>query len=100
MKIVLSKKKDNKNVKRIKRIHVYKCYASTYNGDILDSFHSELQLKNTQSAIKNNLKYLLSKLRRLKPVTTLVTEFKNIESDDATKYSTFYSKSKAETIIN
>ena len=30
---------------------------------------------------------------------TLVLEFKKIESDDETKYSTFYSSSKAETII-
>ena len=30
---------------------------------------------------------------------TRVLEFKKIESDDETKYSTFYSSSKAETII-
>ena len=33
-------------------------------------------------------------------MTALVIELKKIESDDVTKYSTFYSNSKAETIIN
>ena len=33
-------------------------------------------------------------------MTTLVLEFKRIESDHPTKYITFYSKSKAETIID
>ena len=39
-------------------------------------------------------------MRGFKFVTTLVKEFKKIESDDATKYINFYSNSKAETIIN
>ena len=38
--------------------------------------------------------------RRFKFITTLVLEFKKIENDDKTKYETFYSHSKAETIIN
>ena len=33
-------------------------------------------------------------------MTTLVLEFKKIENDDKTKYSIFYSTSKAETIID
>ena len=70
-------------------------YVSTGNVDILNSLNSELQLKNTESVIKNKLKDLLSKF-----VTALVMEFKKIESDDATKDNTFYSNSKAETIIN
>ena len=65
-------------------------YVSTGNVDILNSLNSELQLKNTESVIKN----------KLKDLTALVMEFKKIESDDATKYNTFYSNSKAETIIN
>ena len=36
----------------------------------------------------------------LKFVTTLVLEFKKIQSDDKTLNDTFYSNSKAETIIN
>ena len=31
---------------------------------------------------------------------TLVLEFKNLENDNKTMYSTFYSNSRAETIIN
>ena len=33
-------------------------------------------------------------------MTTLVLEFKKIESEDKTKFDTFYSNSKAEIIIN
>ena len=33
-------------------------------------------------------------------VTILVLEFKKVESDDETKYSTFYSSSKAKRTIN
>ena len=33
-------------------------------------------------------------------MTTLVLEFSRIENDDETKYSTFYSNSKAETTVN
>ena len=33
-------------------------------------------------------------------MTTLVFVFKKIESEDKTKYDTFYSHSKAETITN
>ena len=67
----------------------------------MNSFNPELQLKkSTEPAIKNKLKELLAELRGFKFVTTLVI-VKKIESDDATtKYSTFYSNSKAETVIN
>ena len=33
-------------------------------------------------------------------MTTLALVFKNIESEDKTKYDNFYSNSKTETIIN
>ena len=33
-------------------------------------------------------------------MTTLVLVFKKIQSEDKTKYDTFHSSSKAETIIN
>ena len=42
----------------------------------------------------------MSELKGFKFVTTLVSEFKKIESDGKTKYNTFYSNSKAKTIIN
>ena len=66
----------------------------------MNSFNHKLQLKNTEYAIRNKLTDLLSELWGFKFVTTLVIEFKKIESDDAVKYTTFYSNSKAETTIN
>ena len=60
----------------MKRSHAQKGYASTFNVKILDSSNSELQLKDTESAIKKKLIYLLSKLRGFKFVATLVLEFK------------------------
>ena len=67
--------------------------------ETLNSFYPELQLKDAEFVIKNKLIYLLSGLRGFKFVTILVLEFRKIESDDETKYSTFYWNSKAETII-
>ena len=66
----------------------------------MNSFNPELQLKDTESAIKGKLIELLSQLRGFKFVTTLVLVFKKIESKDKTKYDNFYSSSKAEIIIN
>ena len=60
----------------------------------LKFFDSELQLRHTESWIKNKLKDLLIEL------TTLVLEFKKIQSDGKTPYSTFYLKSKVETVIS
>ena len=58
---------------------------------ILLMLNYTLKIRNLQ--LKMNL---LSELRELKFVTALFLELK---SDDATKYSNFYSNSKAETII-
>ena len=91
---------NEKNIKIAKREHTFKGFASTYNVEILNSFNSELQLKDTESAIKNKLKKLLSELRGFKFMTTLVLMFKKIESKDKIKYDHFYSSSKAEIIIN
>ena len=44
------------------------------NLEILNSFNPELQLKNTESAIKNKLKNLLNELKSLKFVITLVLQ--------------------------
>ena len=60
---------------------------------ILNYFNHELQLKSIES-IKNNLTKLRTQLKGCKFVTTLVLEFKEIESDDSTKYDTFYLNSK------
>ena len=66
----------------------------------MNSSNPELRLKDNGSAIKNKLNNLLTKLNRFRFVTTLLLEFKNLESDDKTKHSTFYSSSNAKTIIN
>ena len=42
----------------------------------------------------------MAQLKGFKFVATLVLVFKKIESEDKTKYDTFYSNSKAEIIIN
>ena len=42
----------------------------------------------------------MTQLEGFKFVTTLVLVFKKIESEDKTKYDTFYSNSKAEIIIS
>ena len=57
----------------------------------LNSFNPELQLKDTESTIKNKLKKELTELRGFKFMATLVLVFKKIEVDDKTKYSTSYS---------
>ena len=65
----------------------------------MNSFNPEIQVKDTQCTIKNKLIYLFSKLRMFKLVTTLVLEFKKMESDDKTIYSTFYSNSKQKQFL-
>ena len=88
------------NAKITKRSHAFKGYVGSYNVEILNTFNPELQIKDTKSAIKNEIIYLLTELKGFKFVTTLVLELKNIERDDKTKYNTFYSNSKAVKIIN
>ena len=66
----------------------------------MNSFNPELQLKDSESAIKSKLIELLTQLKGFKFVTTLVLVFKKIESEDKAKHDTFYSSSKAEIIIN
>ena len=92
---------DGKNAETTKRSHAYKGSASSFNVDILNSFNPELRLKDTKSAIRNKLIGLLSELRGFKFATTLVIGFKKIESDDATKYNTFYFNSNInESVYN
>ena len=68
-------------------LYIVKVYASSYNVEIFNSRNSELQLKDTESAIKNTLKIFLTELRGFNFVTILVLVSKKIESDD---YDTFY----------
>ena len=83
---------DEKNAKITKWSNAYKSYASSYNVNLLNSFNPELQFKDNESAIRNKLIDLLSQFRGF--------NFWRREREDATKYTTFYSNSKTETIIN
>ena len=91
---------NEKTVKITKQVHALKVYVSSYNVEISKSINPEQQLKGTESATERKLKQLLSELRGFKLVTTPALVLKNIESEDKTKYDTFYSHSKAERIIN
>ena len=50
---------NEKNVRITKRAHTFKGFASSYSVEIL-KFYSELQLKDTESAIKYILKKILT----------------------------------------
>ena len=71
-----------------------KVLASNYNIEILNSFNPEVQLKDTESAIKSKLIKLLARLKGFKFVTTLNLVFKKIE-ENKIKYNNFYVKLKS-----
>ena len=60
----------------------------------------ELQVKDTESAIKSKLIELFTQLKGFKFVTILVLVFKKKETEGKTKFDNFYLSSKAEVIIN
>ena len=51
---------NEKNVKITERSHAFKAYASSYNVEILNYFNPEIQLKDSESVIKNKLIDLLT----------------------------------------
>ena len=53
------------------------CFLKLCNVENLDSFNPEMQLKNSEFAIKNKLENLWNELRGLKFVMILVLKFKN-----------------------
>ena len=81
---------NEKNVKITKRKDAFKGFASTYNVEILNSFNPELQLKDTEPAIKSKLIELLTQLKSFKLVKTLFIVFRKIERQEKTKYGSFY----------
>ena len=91
---------NEKNIRLTKRVHAFKGYANSYNLKILSSFIPELQLKDTESAIKSKLMDLLTQLKGFKFMTTIVLVLKKVKKDDKTEYDTSYSHSKREPIIN
>ena len=54
------------------------------------AFKNSAQLKNTEFAIRNKLKELLTEFKGFRFMITLFLDIKKIESDDETEYSTFY----------
>ena len=62
-----------------KRVHTFKGFGSSYNVEILNSFNRELQLKDTESAIKSKLIDLLTPWKGIKFFTKLVLVFKKIK---------------------
>ena len=46
---------NEENVRIKKRAHAFKGFASSYNVEILNSCNLQLQLKDTESAIKSKL---------------------------------------------
>ena len=60
-----------KNVKGTKQSYAFQGYASSYNVEIMSVFNPELQLEDTESAIKNKLIDLLSELKGSKFMITL-----------------------------
>ena len=80
---------DGKNAKIIKWSHTYKEYPSIYGVEISNSFNPELQLKDTEYAIRNKLIDLLTELKVFKFATPLSLEFKKMKSDDKTMCNTF-----------
>ena len=83
-----------KSVKITNPNHEFKDYANTNNVEILNSFNSELQLKDTESAIKSKIIELLNQLKGFKFMTTLVLVFKSKENNDKTKYEIFFQTQK------
>ena len=73
-------------VKITKLAHALKKFASSYNIETLNSLNIELQLKDTESALKKKLIDLLTQLKDLKFRTTSAVVFRKIEN--------FYSNSK------
>ena len=55
---------------------INKSFASTHNAKILNSFNPALQIRDTESAIKNKLQKLVSELRGFKFVITLLLVLK------------------------
>ena len=88
------------NVKIRKQIYAFKGYVSSHKVESLNYFNPELQLKDTEPSIKSKLIDLLAQLKSFQFVITFVLVLKKIESEDKTKYDTFYSNAKEEIVIN
>ena len=80
---------NEKNVQKLtKRAHAFEGFASSYKFNTLNSFNPELQLKDTESAIKKTKK-ILTEFSRFTFVATLILLFKKRESDDKKSMTLF-----------
>ena len=52
-----------KRGKITKQMHAFKGYPSSYHVSVLNYFNRELQIKYTESGIKNKIIYLLTELK-------------------------------------
>ena len=62
LKNLFDKIKATKTGKITKLSQAYKSYASTCNIENLNSFNHELQVKDTESTIRNKIKHILTEL--------------------------------------
>ena len=69
-------KKKKKNSAKITNQSHSKGHASTYSVKILNSFNPDIQLKDTEYAIRNKLIDLVTELKDFKFMTILALEFK------------------------
>ena len=60
----------------MKQSHAYSYYRSTYSNEILYYFNAEIQPKDTESTINNELIDLLTELKGFKFVASLVLKLK------------------------
>ena len=70
------KVKNKKNSAKITNQSHSKGHASTYSVKILNSFNPEIQLKDTEYAIRNKLIDLVTELKDFKFMKILALEFK------------------------
>ena len=62
---------NHKNVKsEAKLAHAFKGYGGSYHVEILNTFNHEIQLKDTESAIKSKLIELLTQIKSFNFVAT------------------------------
>ena len=60
----------------MKQSHAYRYYGSTCSNEILNYFNAEIQHKDIESTINNELIDLLAELKGFKSVASLVLELK------------------------
>ena len=81
--------KQKKIIKNNKTSIFFKGYATTDNVEILNSFNHDLQIKDSDSAVRRRSMVFLTQLKCFKFVITIVLVFQKIESEYKTKHYNF-----------